>query len=801
MRSRWPSLVLCLLAAAAHYQAHAAFTIDDAAISFSYARNLATGHGLGFVYPSSARADGYSNFLWVLMLAGASALGMSPYLAAKLLGLAFSLAGAATLHAVAWETLRHRWLCWGASLLPIAFPAALWSASGLETALFVFLLLQTLSGLVAGSREGRIAFGSTLPLLGLALTRPEGPVYWLASLAHHLVAPKTERERGPAGRRCALATWAAAFLLGFGAYLVWHRQLFAYWLPNTAYAKIREPLPVLLLSLVNPSSPGWRYVRGFFLDEGAVFLLPAAILGGLFCLRGPLRALPLMAAAALALPLASPDWMVHYRFMVPLLPILVLLWLVGIDRALGDGRPHSSEAGLGRRLVAPILALTAIPFVARSVYQSAEARARGYANYDTMEETRAVYEPIADLARAIGVEKPLVLAVDLGATTYELGLRLLDGAGLGDPQVAHSGWDPRVLERYLFVEQRPDFVHIGSPWTEFTGALEMSALRCNYLLSERVPFSNPLRGSGFFQRLIRKDLLVSIPAVRSTLTEFGGFLRLERMRAPLVAAPGHAIPVELYWSRIARTRREARVRARLLSPTGDVAWSRIQSLGYGAYPVARWTDEEVVRHFLRVPIPELEGSYALEIDAVDDANRPIAGVALRRDLNVCSHSAQQYAEERLRAAGARVDAREFNDAFEDLWLAESSRAIPEKVAAAAAQTRQLAAEERRLRASNAISMDDPVGALAAAQSGCALLESRNNRGSWPALARTAETASEAAGNSGRTRHAYLFALAAWTADPSSAHAGRLLASARRRYLDDHPPAPPSDRCPPVPPAP
>ena len=40
-------------------------TMDDAYISFRYARNLA--EGLGFVYNAGERIEGYTNFLWVFL--------------------------------------------------------------------------------------------------------------------------------------------------------------------------------------------------------------------------------------------------------------------------------------------------------------------------------------------------------------------------------------------------------------------------------------------------------------------------------------------------------------------------------------------------------------------------------------------------------------------------------------------------------------------------------------------------------------------------------------------------------------
>ena len=56
------------------------FLVDDAFISFRYARNLALGHGLVFNVGESPPVEGYTNFLWVLMLAAVETLGWDPAL-------------------------------------------------------------------------------------------------------------------------------------------------------------------------------------------------------------------------------------------------------------------------------------------------------------------------------------------------------------------------------------------------------------------------------------------------------------------------------------------------------------------------------------------------------------------------------------------------------------------------------------------------------------------------------------------------------------------------------------------------
>lgn len=82
--SRWllALAVALLLAHALSFR----FAIDDAYISFRYARNLLDGHGL--VFNPGERVEGYSNLSWVLLAAAGMAAGLDPLLWARLLGFA-----------------------------------------------------------------------------------------------------------------------------------------------------------------------------------------------------------------------------------------------------------------------------------------------------------------------------------------------------------------------------------------------------------------------------------------------------------------------------------------------------------------------------------------------------------------------------------------------------------------------------------------------------------------------------------------------------------------------------------------
>ena len=63
------------------------YTVDDAYISYRYAENAAK--GLGFVFNPGERVEGFTNFLWTLLLAVAFKLGADTVIASKILGAAF----------------------------------------------------------------------------------------------------------------------------------------------------------------------------------------------------------------------------------------------------------------------------------------------------------------------------------------------------------------------------------------------------------------------------------------------------------------------------------------------------------------------------------------------------------------------------------------------------------------------------------------------------------------------------------------------------------------------------------------
>ena len=76
------ALLLLALVHGWHFRQH---LTDDAFIPFRYLANLFAGHGL--VYNPGERVWGYTNFLWIALLAPPIAGGIDPLAAARALGL------------------------------------------------------------------------------------------------------------------------------------------------------------------------------------------------------------------------------------------------------------------------------------------------------------------------------------------------------------------------------------------------------------------------------------------------------------------------------------------------------------------------------------------------------------------------------------------------------------------------------------------------------------------------------------------------------------------------------------------
>jgi hypothetical protein len=308
--------------------------LDDAFISFRYARNFVEGYGLTF-NPGGEVVEGYTNFLWTLIMSGVLALGFEPVLAAQVLCSGLALVALLLVYRLAEAWWEGAWWALLPAVLLVLNPSFLlysMRGSGMETALVTVLALAALwllwraqswqSGLLAG-------LGCAL----VVLTRPDGALVPLAG-GLWLLGQALRREQ----RRAAL--WALAGLVGgfvllYGPYYAWRLSYYGYLLPNTFYAKTGATEAQVLR--------GAAYTYDFFAALGLRSLLVLLGLSLLGLLRGwvgpptnngpaPLLWLFGLLTAAYV-TLVGGDHFPLGRFFVPLVPPLVLLITHGAVQA------------------------------------------------------------------------------------------------------------------------------------------------------------------------------------------------------------------------------------------------------------------------------------------------------------------------------------------------------------------------------------------------------------------------------------------------------------------------------------
>jgi arabinofuranosyltransferase len=221
------------------------FLTDDAFIAFRYVSNSHLGYGYVWNAPPFRPVEGYTSFLWVVLLDLVWRVArLEPPEAANYLSLIFTyltlLVGALMVLKMSSraELARFRVL-----LLALVFLWVIsnrtflaWTSSGLETALFNFCLTLWVFCalfLTEGSRGWVLSISLSASLL--TLSRPDGLLFAVVTLAMvaGAIYAQARSSRSAAVRLAAYATP----LLIIPIHLLWRRSVYEAWLPNTYYAK------------------------------------------------------------------------------------------------------------------------------------------------------------------------------------------------------------------------------------------------------------------------------------------------------------------------------------------------------------------------------------------------------------------------------------------------------------------------------------------------------------------------------------------------------------------------------------
>jgi arabinofuranosyltransferase len=394
------------------------FGADDTFISFRFVRQWT--HGNGLVFNIGEYVEGYSNFLWLVLLAAADLLGYDLLIASKVLGVICTALSLAITWRFSTRLLPGSYLAALPPLLLItSVPFAAWTMGGLETPLFALLLVAAAYRFTPELADSAAWPLSAVALALLGMTRPEGAIAFPVAAAYR--AWSLYRDRRRPTRRDFI--WAAVFVAIYGGYFAWRVSYYHALLPNTVYAKSMGLHPRAFIE-------GVYYVGDFFLKHLgwglAVLLGPLALLHSR---RDDVGFMVAVVAAYLALFIyAGGDIQELHRFFAHIYPLLVLIVGCGLYElsAIMGGRlsPRTRE----RLTAAVVLAL-----LLSEIFLTLQVRLLAQ-HYDT-----APRDELIRYMRAKLKPGDTVAVIDAGFLPYSMPLdvRVLDMVGLTDAHIAH----------------------------------------------------------------------------------------------------------------------------------------------------------------------------------------------------------------------------------------------------------------------------------------------------------------------------------------------------------------------------
>ena len=414
------------------------FTQDDAYISFRYAANFLDGKGL--VFNAGERVEGYTNFLWVMLMAlFKGLLGIDYLLTSRFFGV---LSGAFIFYLL-YRLLRSHfeqlhWLIYAALAVMLLSNQSLayWSIASLETSAFACMAL---SALVAEYRKPQL----TPALLVIAtLLRPEGAVVFGAILFDRIII-----------ERKFPTFFFLMYLVPLLPFAVFKLAYYGSLFPNPYYAKSGVGLEYIVSGLEYT----WYFLRTIGL-YGVILAVPLAALALIKGHWTQYRLLYLYVFLYTAYIIwVGGDVLKVYRFFVPVVPVLCFLFVVSAVELFAIVRQKQQAYAL-TLLVAGSFSVGSY-FLARDhvkAYWAAEQQITGKMHFiSTM------------LKKHMGNNFSLA-ASTIGMVGYQLlGHRIIDMLGLTDASIARnpetipgmtSSWKERRFNSRYLLEQQPDFI-------------------------------------------------------------------------------------------------------------------------------------------------------------------------------------------------------------------------------------------------------------------------------------------------------------------------------------------------------
>jgi len=466
----WVVLLICVLIylkLSFNYR----FIQDDAFITFRYVKNFLA--GIGLVFNHGEFVESYTNFLWVVILSGLGYLGVDFVSVSQILSVSF---GAISLSIVYFISANNVFVSTGKSYQKIfaLFPVYLlamngsfiyWSVSGMETNLFIMLVLSGINYYLKFKDSTKPNYLFVLFFVPASFTRPEGIYLFSLIFVYKLFLLLMNKKRKDRNTFNHLIIEFLLFSIPILLFTLFRFFYYGYIFPNTFYAKTGFSDFYLLR--------GIRYLWSF---ADSVVLLPVTVscLLLLFIFKKNRKdyAVKLFFFIAfcyiISIVVIGGDVLPLYRFFLPILPLLFIIF----SKFLFDLTNWISKYFRLNNLSILSLIIVSVLILGFTGMRNESDIIQNYRGYELglVKKMKVYANWIRD--KQIGENKTVTVAMStIGAFSYYSNAKVIDIIGLTDEFIAHNPvkiegienkvnvlWKERRYNVDYVLAQKPDYI-------------------------------------------------------------------------------------------------------------------------------------------------------------------------------------------------------------------------------------------------------------------------------------------------------------------------------------------------------
>ena len=438
---------------------HLQFTylIDDAYISFRYADNFVQGKGL--VYNEGEKVEGYTNFLWVILISGFMKMNLSPVIISKILGILFGFLSLIIAFYISKETNKKKEDVY--NFIPCLFlicnsSYCVWTTGGLETHLFGFLVLLGVFFYLEGIYNRKSNIYSSLFYVFACMSRPEGILFVFVSFIHRLILGIIKKNK--------IYLKDAFLFIGSFIILLLPYLLFKLWyygeiLPNTFYVKVVSGQEVY--------NAGKFYLTEFFTKNFNILLIVNLVVLCIYSVKEVWFSylISLILPFCIYIFLVGGDHFPCFRFFVPILPLLCIL--VG-----GSFRIMEQRFKGYRIIVYSFIILT----TTYSLYYSFTSSPTGSQSKDLVLRDNEVEKERIDTGMWLAEKLPSTTSIAInpaGIIPFYTRFQTIDMLGLNDKHIARKKVDKLTTGAIGHLKFDSDYVLSKYPDLIIIGACEL----------------------------------------------------------------------------------------------------------------------------------------------------------------------------------------------------------------------------------------------------------------------------------------------------------------------------------------